>query len=270
MLSVSWWCSATGQAWSWEWRAYPGVWLVVLTGAVAYVALAWRRGQYLHRIMGAGGLLLIWLFLDWPVGTLGAGYLMSVHAAQFLVFSFFAPPLLYRGVPRHRWKRLEDRLGSSAVFRVATHPVATGVMFNLIAVVTHLPSVVDGLMSTQLGAFAIDLAWIVGGLVFWWPVLAPFPLRAGGGIAKIGYLFLASVAHTGLGMWLLLSSYPVYATYELAPPINGRSIMSDQAVAGGVMELIGGLAVLTAMAVVFFSWAREQEAPLSSSAGTPV
>jgi cytochrome c oxidase assembly factor CtaG len=67
------------------------------------------------------------------------------------------------------------------------------------------------------------------------------------------------MVHSGIGMWLLLSTYPVYATYELAPPINGRSIMTDQAIAGGVMELIGGLVVLSAIAAVFFAWAREQD-----------
>ncbi len=235
--------------------------------AGAYAWTAWRRdpggepgrGGMPRRLLGAAGLVLIWVLLDWPVGTLGSGYLMAVHAAQFLLFSFIVPPLLYGGIAPHRWDWLEARLGDSAAFRAATHPLVTGVAFNLMAVVTHVPSVVDGLMRTQPGAFAIDLAWIAGGLVFWWPVLAPFPARAGGGLAKIGYLFAASMVHTGIGMWLLLARYPVYATYELAPPIGGRSVMNDQAIAGGVMELIGGLVVLSAIAAIFFAWAREED-----------
>jgi cytochrome c oxidase assembly factor CtaG len=67
------------------------------------------------------------------------------------------------------------------------------------------------------------------------------------------------MVHTGIGMWFLLATSPVYATYELAPPIGGRSVMSDQAIAGGVMELIGGLVILSAIAVIFFAWAREQD-----------
>jgi putative membrane protein len=266
MPSVSWWCSATGQAWTWEWRAYPGVWLFIFAMAAAYVRIAWRRdtGAERHRggargLLGAAGLVIVWVLLDWPVGTLGSGYLMAVHAAQFLLFSFVVPPLLYGGIAPHRWTRLEARFGNSATLRAATHPLVAGIAFNLMAVVTHVPSVVDGLMRTQVGAFAIDLAWIAGGLAFWWPVLAPFPARAGGGLAKIGYLFAASMVHTGIGMWLLLARYPVYATYELAPPIGGRSVMSDQAIAGGVMELIGGLVILSAIAVIFFAWAREQD-----------
>jgi cytochrome c oxidase assembly factor CtaG len=266
MLSVSWWCSATGEAWTWHWRAYPGVWLFVVGMVAAYARLAWpRRRQPAERPsarsygLGAAGLVLIWILLDWPVGTLGSGYLMAVHAAQFLAFSFLVPPLLFGGISPDRWARLEARAGRRAAFRVATHPLITGVAFNLIAIVTHVPSVVDGLMSAQLGAFAIDLAWIFGGIAFWWPVLAPVPARAGGGLVKIGYLFVASMVHSGLGMWLLLSRFPAYATYELAPPIGGRSIMADQAMAGGVMELFGGLIVLGAIAIVFFRWAREEE-----------
>ena len=105
MLSVSWWCSATGQAWTWEWRAYPGVWLFVLAMAAAYARIAWRRlpGEAMpdgapRRLIGSAGLVLIWILLDWPVGTLGSGYLMAVHAAQFLMFSFIVPPLLYGGI----------------------------------------------------------------------------------------------------------------------------------------------------------------------------
>jgi cytochrome c oxidase assembly factor CtaG len=195
---------------------------------------------------------------------------MAVHAAQFLLFSFIVPPLLYAGIAPPRWAGLEARLGESTVFHTLTHPLVTGIAFNLMAIVTHLPSVVDGLMRTQLGAFAIDIAWIAGGVAFWWPVLAPFPARAGGGLAKIGYLFAASMVHTGIGMWFLLARSPVYATYELAPPIGGRSVLSDQAIAGGVMELIGGLVVLSAIAAIFFSWAREQDREAAAAPSSAV
>ena len=33
---MQWWCAAVGVDWSWEWRAYPGVWLFIL--AVASIA----------------------------------------------------------------------------------------------------------------------------------------------------------------------------------------------------------------------------------------
>ena len=45
---MQWWCSATGEAWSWQWQAYPGVWLFALTTAALY-ALAVRRSHGAQR-----------------------------------------------------------------------------------------------------------------------------------------------------------------------------------------------------------------------------
>jgi putative membrane protein len=234
-----------------------GYWRLTRPAGVGPAPAPGRRG------LGWLGVLLIWLMLDWPVGTLGAGYLVSVHAAQFLVLAFIAPPLLLLGVPAERWAALGRRLDgggvAAAAIRVATYPVVAGAAFNLVVLVTHLPGVVDGLMGRQAGAFAIDLAWVLAGILFWWPIVAPVPARLGGTPASILYLFLGTVVHTMLAMWLLLSRYPVYGIYELAPPLAGRSAMADQAVAGGIMELIGGGLIIGAIAVLFFRWAALEE-----------
>jgi len=34
---MTWWCSAQGLLWIWEWRPYPGVWLLVAAVAAAYL-----------------------------------------------------------------------------------------------------------------------------------------------------------------------------------------------------------------------------------------
>jgi cytochrome c oxidase assembly factor CtaG len=128
-------------------------------------------------------------------------------------------------------------------------------------VTTHLPSVVDPLMAQQLGAFVIDLAWLGSGLLFWWPIVAPVPVRAGGPLGKIVYLFVGTIAHTAIGVWLLLSRSPLYEVYELAPPIGGRSALVDQGIAGGLMELVGGVMIISAIAVLFFRWARADGPP---------
>ncbi|HEX6105836.1 MAG TPA: cytochrome c oxidase assembly protein [Gemmatimonadales bacterium] len=260
---MSWWCSATGQAWEWTWRAYPGVWLFVLALAAGYWRVIRVGGPAERRRavrLGGTGLLLVWLLLDWPIGTLGAGYLVSVHALQFLGLAFIAPPLLLAGVPGTRWARLARSAGPAGTLRVLTHPLLTGVLFNFIVLTTHLPMVVDPLMARQAGAFLIDLAWLGGGLLFWWPIVAPVPARTGGALAKIGYLFAGTLFHTAIGMWLLLSRWPVYEVYELAPPIGGRSVLVDQGIAGGFMELLGGVIIIGSIAVLFFRWAGREAA----------
>lgn len=169
---LQWWCSARGVAWSWEWQPYPGVWLAAaLAGSAVHVRI--RRGR-LARFRGVAmlaGALLLWLATDWPVGALGAGYLASVHAVQFVMLAMVVPPLLLLGADREartvRGPRVE------AFRRAVTQPLVTAATFSVVMVATHLPNVVDGLMRFQWGAFALDLIWFGAGCLFWWPVIVP-------------------------------------------------------------------------------------------------
>ena len=86
------------------------------------------------------------------------------------------------------------------------------------------------------------------------------PVREGfNPILRILYIFLGTQAHLFIAMWLLLSDFPVYATYELAPRVTGLSALQDQQLAGGFMIGVAEPIVFAAIAVVFFRWAGEQE-----------
>jgi len=282
---MQWWCAARGSAWTWSWQAYPGVWLFVLAIGLAY----WwffglgsrpdaRQGRTHAEGTAAGlglpargwpgwflaGLLCLWLALDWPIGALGAGYLASVHMLQFVLITLIAPPLMLLGVPAGR---PELRAGSRSLLRLATHPLVALVLFNLVIILTHLPSVVDTLMASQLGSFLIDLVWLAGGVVFWWPIILDSPARPGfGHPMKIGYLILATIVNTGTFLYLTFSELPVYSIYELAPPVYGIPARDDQRVAGLLMK-VGTAAVLwTAIGVLFYLWYREEnDEPASTS-----
>lgn len=248
---MQWWCSAQGLPWSWEWRAYPGVWLFVLAVVGLYL-LALRRAAAerpaWRKRAGWAGLALVWLALDWPLGALGAGYLSSVHSAQFLLLTFIAPPLLLLG------------LGPRPVTEGGRSPVpgilAAAVLFNVVVIATHMPRVVDGLMPTQAGAFAIDAVWLAAGLIFWRPVL--LTSRPFHPLARIGYIFWGTLAHTGIGVYFLLSELPVYRVFELAPPIPGMDPLSDQQLAGGIMELVGMFIIFGAVSLVALRWMQRE------------
>ena len=156
---MNWWCSATNTPWSWEWRAYPGVWLIVLLLGLLYFsgrkrALAaeprtdWGRRRVLTFLLG---LFLVWGALDWPIGTLGGGYLASMHSVQWLLLSQVAPPFLILGVPPDAWRLL----GAAPKWKAVLHRAAGGifglVVFNGVLLVTHVPAVTDLLMASQLG-----------------------------------------------------------------------------------------------------------------------
>lgn len=273
---MQWWCAARGSAWTWSWQAYPGVWLFVLVIGFAYWrSFGARRGPRPREGPGAAsatagsgvpprgwpgwfaaGLLCLWIALDWPIGALGAGYLAGVHMLQFVLIALVAPPLMMLGVPPGR-PRL--RAGSGTLLRLATQPLIALALFNLVIIVTHLPSVVDSLMASQLGSFLIDLLWLAGGVLFWWPIILDSPARPSfGHPLKIGYLLLATIVNTGTFLYLTFSELPVYSTYELAPPVYGISARDDQRVAGLLMK-VGTAAVLwTAIGVLFYLWYREE------------
>lgn len=262
---MTWWCSARGTAWDWTWQAYPGVWLFIGLLAVAYVGLARRAG--VSRVDGrrraafVGGLVILWLALDWPIGALGAGYLASVHMAQFLMIALLAPPLMLLGVPRAAYARLGSVPWATASLRVVTHPLIALAVFGVVVYWTHLPGVVDVLMVTQFGSFALDLVWLLGGFVFWWPVVAPVPERPGFPAAlKMGYLFLATVINTLPYAFLTFGDLPFYGLYELAPPVSGITTRQDQQIAGLLMKMGGGVILWTAITILFFRWFQREEA----------
>jgi cytochrome c oxidase assembly factor CtaG len=268
-MNVQWWCSARGIPWRWHWQPYPGVWLAVIALGAAYMRWSRPMSSGTHafatsngrRIGGWIGVALVWLSLDWPGGPLGTGYLASVHAAQFLALAMVAPPLLLRGADGDRLRALIERDGAvSRIIRAITTPLLAMIAFTLVMLVTHAPGVVDTLMRTQLGAFALDLAWFISGLVFWWPVCVDVPERMHfGPPMRMLYLFGGTQAHLYLSMWLLLAELPAYGVYELAPRVTGLSALEDQQVAGGLLLLLGGTYVLAVITVLFFRWFEEPQ-----------
>lgn len=271
MSGLQWWCSAQTAAWTWSPRPFPGVWLLV----ALLVGMFWLLGRASAGTAGApetsrdrrarwawfGGVLALWVALDWPVGAL-SGYLASAHMLQYLLTALVAPPLLLLGVPSGAWRRLASRAAVVRVLRFATHPLIAIAIFQLILYYTHLPSVVDRLMVTPLGSFAIDSMWLGGGLLFWWPVVAPIPARPGFGYPlKMGYLFLSTVLNTMPYAFLTFGELPFYGVYELAPPVGVLGAREDQQVAGLLMKVGGGLILWTAITIQFFLWFnREGEA----------
>ncbi len=256
---MRWWCSAQTSPWEWSWQPYPGVWAFVLLLGLCYVLLLQRGGGVspgrLQAVSFLAGWLGLWIALDWPLGALGAGYLASAHMVQFLLIALVSPPLLLYGLPCHFFESLERHPRIHRGLRVLTHPLVAIAVFNVVLVATHWPEVVDGLMASQLGSFALDMAWWAAGLTLWWPLSAPVPRRPGFTyMYRIGYLILATILNTPAFALLTFSELPLYATYELAPPVGGISTRADQQVAGLLMKIGGALIFWTAITILFFRW----------------
>jgi putative membrane protein len=261
---MSFWCSATGAAWTWQWRAYPGVWLFILVLALGM--WAWNhagartagRAQRPAHPLFVGGLVVLWLALDWPIGALGAGYLASVHTLQFLLMALVAPPMLLMGPSPDALALLERPGMWRALVRRLVAPFPALVFFSVVVLATHLPAVVDGWMASQFGSMGIDLLWIAAGCVFWWPVVRDVPAQPRfAPLVKMGYVVLGTTFSPimfGLAGFLVYSTTPLYGVFELAPPLPGVSAHADHQLAGVLMSVGGAVVAFIAISITFFRW----------------
>ena len=269
---MTWWCTATREPWDWAPRAYPGIWLAMAALLGAYLVAYRRRPAPAGGPSGSApdardrrelaaflaGWAALWLATDWPIGTLGAGYLASAHMAQYLLTTLVAAPLLVLGTPERVARRLMARTRSEGLVRVVCRPLAAGIVVNVVLVVTHAPLTVDAFRADQLGSFALDLAWLVGGIVLWMPVCGPLPELRPGYAARGVYLFLAAGLVPMIpGGFLTFASTPLYATYELAPRVGGFDAVDDQQLAGALMK-VGNLPLIwPVLAGLFLRWAND-------------
>jgi putative membrane protein len=262
---VTWWCSAISEPWTWAFRAYPGIWLmiglVVGTYTWATVRHARRHGTTAadrrHRVWFALGVVLLWAATDWPLGTLGAAYLSSAHMVQYMLYTLAAAPLLLLGTPAWMARAFADRLHLGGLLRTLAKPVVAGVIFNLVLVATHAPWTVDTFRSNQFGSMVLDLAWIASGLLLWMPVISPLPeLRHPSPAVRCVYLFFAAGVMPMIpGGFLTFAPFPLYGTYELAPRVHGFAATDDQQVAGILMKVGSIPVVWTVIFVIFARWA---------------
>lgn len=192
----------------------------------------WRLGAFL------AGLGTVFVALASPLDTL-ADRRLVLHMAQHLLLLVVAPALIAVGAPA-----VPLLLGLPAG-RVR---VATGAFLTWLAERAGNPLVGLAAMSLAIWgwhwppAFELALrspAWHVvehasflgAGLLFWWPVVEPWPSRPRWPRwAVIPYLLLADVQNTALAALLVFSDRVLYPSYA-----RGGSPLDDQAAAGLLM-----------------------------------
>lgn len=257
----------------WRLQLHPEVWLTV--GALIAV------GCYAVRVVGplamrgpnppptavtgrqklcfAMGVGLLWLAADWPVHDIAEQHLYSVHMVQHLIISFVVPPLLLLAVPGWLARLFAPDGGrSSAVLRRCCHPVAAGLMFNAVQVLTHWTVAVE--LSVRSGAFHYSMHLLVfaTALLMWMPVSGPLRELHLSEPAKMVYLFCMSIVPTVPAAWLAFAEGAVYPAYDRPARMWGISVTADQQAAGVVMKLLGGGYLWALIAVRFFRWSASQ------------
>jgi putative membrane protein len=186
------------------------------------------------------GVLLVWLALASPFARLDH-HLLSVHMIQHLVVMAIAAPLLLLGAPgpvllRTLPQSLFRRAASDTLRKIAPPPVFCWLAGTAAVIVWHIPAVFQlglhspGWHQTQHATF------FVAGLLFWWPVIQPWPSASREPRWSIPlYLFLATLPCDALSAYLVFCDHVVYRHYLVGRRLLGVSALQDQQWAGALM-----------------------------------
>jgi cytochrome c oxidase assembly factor CtaG len=199
--------------------------------SVAAGALYWRSARHEEvpawRLLAfSSGLFLIAASLNSPLETIAAKYLLLIHLLQNALIADVAPLLVVLGLT----PRMRDELAARGLGRLRSRwilPLWLGAWY-----LTHLAFFYNWALRTGWG-LNIEHGILIGvGLLFWWPIvsgrLAP--------PAGLGYLAVAFVGSSFLGLAYIFSSHSFYSFYEHAPRLWGLSPTRDQNLGGILMN----------------------------------
>jgi putative membrane protein len=246
-----------------------------MTLAVVVLALGYMRGWLRVRALRTRavaawravgfllGLGLIWTAVASPFASADA-HSLSAHMVQHLVLMSLAPPLIWLADPVRQLRcALPSRLSESVLLRIARprtiqrlgrllgHPLVCWVAATIALAAWHVPALLA--LSVQSPAWhAIEHAsFLVGGLLFWWPVVQPWPSSSTARPWSIVlYLFLATLPCDVLSGFLVFSERIVYPMYLSAPGHLSVSVLDDQQRAGALMWTAVTIIYLVAAVIV--------------------
>src|SRR5262249_45173331 len=150
--------------------------------------------------------------------------------------------LLPEGLPWRSLRRLGTPLG---------HPVFCWVAATGVLVAWHIPAALALGMHSHVWHAIEHASFLAAGLLFWWPVVRPWPASATGpGWSIVVYLFLATLPCDVLSGFLVFSERVAYPMYLSAHRHTTLSVVDDQQLAGALMWTVVTIIYLVAAAIV--------------------
>lgn len=194
----------------------------------------------------------------WPIHDIGSGSLFTFHMIEHLVLALIVPPAILKGVPSWLLRLVVRPI--LPVLRVLTKPLPAIVFFNTVLALIHVPTVLEAMLSSEAVHFSFHLLLLVSATIMWWPVIGPVPdLPKLAPPYAMGYLFVQSLVPTVPASFLTFATDVTYKVYSDMPRLWGFDVMTDQMVAGLIMKIGGGAVLWTAITVIFFKWAADEE-----------
>jgi putative membrane protein len=250
---------------AWQWGPFS---ICVLVGVVLagylYLRGDWKLAARGRRWRGRRtvafllGLASVDVALQSSVATFTNWY-FPAHIVQHLLLMTVAPPLMAMGAPSTmllqagpNWaKKAWRSVLHSRPFAWVTHPVPVwfgyfGAMFAF-----FLTPLINFAMEHMALMDAFNLFFLLGGCMYWWPIVEVDPIvhwRMGYG-AKILNLSLGVPFESFLGIVIMMEKHPEASMYTLSSSHWG----------GGLLWAATELSTLMGLVPVMLMWVRSDE-----------
>jgi cytochrome c oxidase assembly factor CtaG len=191
------------------------------------------------------GLIALCLAVASPLGAI-AHELLLMHMLQHVIVGAIAPPLIWLsapvlpvllGLPIWLARRTYAALAIGALRplgRLLTHPFTAWLAATLTIIGWHVPAALETAQQSQSWHWIQNASFFVTGLLFWWPVVQPWP--AGARLPRPVvplYLFAATLPCDALSAFLVFCDRVVYR--PAGPRQFGIDALADQQTAGAFM-----------------------------------
>lgn len=246
--------------------AYARGWLRLRAANPNLISL-WRLAAF------SAGIIFVWLAVGSPLNAFDDASL-TVHMLQHLSLMSVAPPLILLGTPQlpllhglpqslaHgvvspilRWnsvKRLGHLIANPAIGWLAA-------AFALIG--WHVPAVFELALRRSWLHELEHASFLAAGLVFWWPVIQPWPSVARWPRWSIPlYLFCATLPCDALSAFLAFCDRVIYSSYLSAPRLLNMSPLEDQQFAAVLMWMCVTIILLVPAVIVTMQLLSPQHA----------
>jgi putative membrane protein len=203
---------------------------------------AWRLAAFF------AGLAAVWIAICSPLQALD-DVSLTIHMVQHLLLAAVAPPLLLlaapelpllRGLPQSLARGVVSsllRLPATKKFgHMVSNPAICWLVATLALIGWHVPAVFELALRWDWLHKLEHASFLGAGLMFWWPVIQPWPSTPRWPQWSIPlYLFAATLPCDALSGFLSFCDRVVYSSYISAPGVFGLSPLEDQQCAAALM-----------------------------------
>jgi putative membrane protein len=197
-------------------------------------------------------MFFLWFAIGSPLSAFDEASL-TIHMIQHILLMLVIPPLVLLGAPTmpflHGLPQSFVRTALGPFLRWSsvrslgeflTHPLVCWVLAAVALLAWHVPSAFELALRSDFWHEVEHACFLTTSLLFWWPVIQPFPSEARWPRWSIPlYLFFGMLPGSALGAFLAFCDRVLYPAYNAAPGLFQITPLTDQILAGMLMWVFG-------------------------------